>query len=296
MAVTSSQSHGQGIFRSVIVDDFGAIKILKSLALYVYRLIWFTAFRSDPEVKNLRYVFLTPSATRTQIFYDRRLQKTFKIKVRDIHDLTTAMQVFKFKSYDITTLERFNDIIDIYHSILKDGSRPLILDCGGNIGLASRFFSSEYDHSKVVCIEPDHRNISQAKINNPTGDIDFIESAIASRIGKGTIVNPNAGGNGFQIEKDTDGQIDFVTINSLVTHYESQQCCPFIIKIDIEGFESDLFSDNIEWIEKFPFIMIELHDWMLPGSANSRNFLRAISAHNRDFILAGETIFSIANH
>ena len=37
-----------------------------------------------------------------------------------------------------------------------------------------------------------------------------------------------------------------------------------LIKIDIEGGESELFEKNIEWIEKFPLIIIELHDWMLP--------------------------------
>ncbi len=39
------------------------------------------------------------------------------------------------------------------------------------------------------------------------------------------------------------------------------------IKIDIAGFEEDLFSKCTEWIDAFPVLMVELHDGMLPGEA-----------------------------
>ena len=35
-----------------------------------------------------------------------------------------------------------------------------------------------------------------------------------------------------------------------------------LIKIDIEGFEENLFSKNFEWIDE-KIIIIELHDWIL---------------------------------
>jgi len=63
---------------------------------------------------------------------------------------------------------------------------------------------------------------------------------------------------------------------------------------DIEGFESDLFSTNTDWIKKVTVLVVELHDWMIPNSANSHNFL-AISAESRDFVVYGENIFSIRN-
>jgi hypothetical protein len=42
-------------------------------------------------------------------------------------------------------------------------------------------------------------------------------------------------------------------------------------------------------------IIIELHDWMLPGTANSQNCLKALSGTNRDFVFYGENVFSIRN-
>ena len=40
---------------------------------------------------------------------------------------------------------------------------------------------------------------------------------------------------------------------------------PFIVKIDIEGFEKDLLSSNTGWVERCHVVFIEPHDWMLPG-------------------------------
>jgi hypothetical protein len=73
------------------------------------------------------------------------------------------------------------------------------------------------------------------------------------------------------------------------------KCTPFMAKIDIEGFEDVLFYSNTDWIERFPVIIIELHDWMLPGKANSTNFLRAIAEYDRDLLFRGENVVSIAN-
>ena len=69
--------------------------------------------------------------------------------------------------------------------------------------------------------------------------------------------------------------------------FESTRYEPLICKIDIEGGESDLFSANDAWIDQFPLIIIELHDWLLPGTSNSKNFLSAISKRNFDIVYRG---------
>ena len=69
----------------------------------------------------------------------------------------------------------------------------------------------------------------------------------------------------------------------------------FIVKVDIEGFEENLFLSNTSWIDNCMLIIIELHDWMIPKKANSLNFLKTISKYKRDFIYRNENIFSIKN-
>jgi hypothetical protein len=71
---------------------------------------------------------------------------------------------------------------------------------------------------------------------------------------------------------------------------------PFMVKVDIEGAEGDLFSENTGWVQETPLIMIELHT---TGCRRRRGtalpFLRAIAGLDRDFIQGGEGIASIAN-
>jgi hypothetical protein len=68
-----------------------------------------------------------------------------------------------------------------------------------------------------------------------------------------------------------------------------------ILKIDIEGGEQDLFSGDVSWLPLMPIVIVELHDWMLPGQAVARNFLRAISVLDFDFVHVGENVFCFNN-
>ena len=68
-----------------------------------------------------------------------------------------------------------------------------------------------------------------------------------------------------------------------------------VCKIDIEGGEADFFSNNDAWVDRFPLIVIELHDWLLPGTGSSRNFLRAIAGRNFDVVFRGENLFCFNN-
>ncbi|WP_342353833.1 hypothetical protein [Methylobacterium dankookense] len=49
-----------------------------------------------------------------------------------------------------------------------------------------------------------------------------------------------------------------------------------LVKIDIEGFESELFASNTEWVDKAFAIIIEIHDDRLPGQHSSRAMQRAL--------------------
>ena len=68
---------------------------------------------------------------------------------------------------------------------------------------------------------------------------------------------------------------------------------PFIVKIDIEGFERDLFSANLDWLARTYVVCIELHDWMLPGELSSHNVQKAIAQHPFELFMCGENIFYV---
>ena len=126
-------------------------------------------------------------------------------------------------------------------------------------------------------------------------DVDIRASAIGCVDKRGTLVDPGLGEWGYQVVSSDGGETDILSMNRLVQEKVAAGFTPYIAKIDIEGGEGDLFSDHAEWIDLFPVLIIELHDWMLPKSASSRNFLRCIADRNRDFVYIGENIFSIRN-
>jgi FkbM family methyltransferase len=68
---------------------------------------------------------------------------------------------------------------------------------------------------------------------------------------------------------------------------------PFIVKVDIEGFEEDLFDGAVDWIDKTSVIAIEPHDWMRPGQFTSRNFLRALSNREFEVFILGENLIFV---
>jgi hypothetical protein len=85
-----------------------------------------------------------------------------------------------------------------------------------------------------------------------------------------------------------------VTVNDI---YKShiQGFFPFIVKVDIEGGEIDLFAAHTEWVARTPLIIVELHDWLLPKGRTAAPFLRCIAQLDRDFVCIGKNIYSIAN-
>jgi len=219
-----------------------------------------------------------------------------KLKIRDGFDYRVIKQIFSDNDYGIEKLARCSEIQAWYQKIINDGKEPLIIDCGGNSGMATRFFSETYHMAKIVYIEPVMDNYQMAIINNQQNPkLEFINSAIGSRVAKADINDPGQGNWGFRVEENETGSVEIISVDSILEKVELSNAVPFIIKIDIEGFEENLFSENVDWIDRFPLMIIELHDWMLPRKANSKNFLIQISKRNRDFVFFAENVFSISN-
>jgi hypothetical protein len=67
----------------------------------------------------------------------------------------------------------------------------------------------------------------------------------------------------------------------------------FIVKIDIEGFESDLFASNTDWLEHTFAVFIEPHDWLLPYEGTSQSFQKALVRWPFDLFLIGENLLYV---
>ena len=165
--------------------------------------------------------------------------------------------------------------------------------------LVGRVLRSPYAHAKIISIEPDYSNflISEKNINKLS--TNNINSAIASKNYNYKIIkysDPRA--HQVKIKKNNRNHKNLkktLKINEILK--KEKQNSPFIIKIDIEGFEKELFESNFQWMDKFKIIIIEIHDWMTPSQSLSENYIIALSKtlkkNKRDLIILGENLVSI---
>jgi FkbM family methyltransferase len=207
-------------------------------------------------------------------------------------DKAVIEQIFVHQHYNLLAFPQSVNLRSYADSIAAGGASLLVVDAGANIG-ASAIYLADIDRRIHVCaIEPERQNFLLLEKNCAGLPITAIEGAISSKPGKTWLGDPGIGEWGFRTGGTTGQyQVDAVMMSHVLARFDARQYKPLICKIDIEGGEGDLFSDNVGWIDRFPLVVIELHDVMFPGANNSKNFLRAISKRNFDFIYRGENVF-----
>jgi FkbM family methyltransferase len=206
-------------------------------------------------------------------------------------DIATLRQVFIGGEYDLSHPEHLKDRVQArYRAILDMGSIPVIADIGANIGSASLWFKQMFPEAAVVAVEPDPDNAAVLK-RNLAGcpRVSVVEAAIGASAGFVALENRSSG---WAVQtKRAESGIAIVTVPDVLGQVPGG--VPFIIKIDIEGFESDLFKSNLDWIADAYVVMIEPHDWMLPGQMTSRAFQQAMAAHPFEMFIRGENILYV---
>ena len=248
--------------------------------------------------KKKRFIRLNPFAKGKISFFDKKNKQFLSLSSRGENDSSTLDEVFSKYGYRLDGMARTDDIYNEYNKIIAIGKKPLIIDCGANIGAATYFFSYEFPKAIVVGVELEHSNFKLAIKNNADNpNVKSIHAAIGPEKGSVDIANPDEiNKDAFRTKLNSEngiGSIQMISISNIKELYPDT--IPFITKVDIEGFENQLFSKNTQWMNEFYLIALEVHDWMLPRQAISKNFLNEHSKESRDFYLRGDTIFSIKN-
>src|ERR1700730_7986688 len=103
---------------------------------------------------------------------------------RQNSDYDTLRQVFEDREYSIGNDPGRRDIRSRYADILSNGQRPIIIDAGANIGLATLWFKAQYPKATVIAIEPDTENFAVLKENVIADDTTLlVDAAVGSRPG-----------------------------------------------------------------------------------------------------------------
>jgi FkbM family methyltransferase len=195
-------------------------------------------------------------------------------------------------------VERRMFIEETYRRLLEAGRTPLILDLGANIGASALALRLYYPGAEIVAVEPEPGNFDLLFRNAfKPARVNCVRAAAASFDGEVSLFDPGRSTDAYRTGEAGGAAMGTIPAVSVPTLLSQTQATPFLAKIDIEGAEAELFSANTDWVDLFPAIAIELHDWMLPGQASSAPFLRCVAERARDFINPSQTdiVFSLRN-
>jgi len=182
----------------------------------------------------------------------------------------------------------------VYHKMLRDGRRPLIIDAGANIGMSALYFAEAYPDALVFAIEPDYDNFQLLVENTRAYDGQIIpfHGGIWPRNAGLIIDNPDAGSQHFRTRDApplATEHIASITVNEVLARTGADEV--LLAKIDIEGAQEMLFKENTEWVAQTHLIILELDDWKFPWGGTSRPFFSCVSKYSFDYLLRGENIF-----
>ncbi len=225
-----------------------------------------------------------------QIYLQIKFNKTRRIALKGIahpfglrpgtKDAAIFYQIFLNREYDISL----------------DFEPRLIIDAGANIGLSAIYFANKYPEAKIISIEPELSNFEMLKKNTRAyPNVISLHKALSGLAGETLSVRDRGfGSSGFMTEAGGDAtgegfqnKVQTTSVEELMNEYGFEH--PDIVKIDIKGYEKELFeSDVTAWLPKTRCLLIELHDRMKPGC--SKSFFKAVSTYDFTFSMLGENL------
>jgi FkbM family methyltransferase len=207
-------------------------------------------------------------------------------------DYDSLRQIFVRYDYEIGNDTAKHALERRYRAILGEGRIPLIIDAGANIGLAALWYSRFYPDAAIVCVEPDRANFKMLEINTAlVKNVRSLHAAIGSSPGKVDIHNDSGLSWASATARSSNGSVPIVTVADII--HSMSNSTILIAKIDIEGFEEDLFSENLGWLDEVCAVFIEPHDYVKPRDRTSRSFQKAFGERSFGLFLRGDMIIYI---
>jgi FkbM family methyltransferase len=210
-----------------------------------------------------------------------------------VSDWIVMERIFLDREYDPLSVDHDAAMDDLSRSIIAQGKRPLIIDCGANIGMSSVWFAERFPDATIIAVEPQPENFKILALNARNfPNIIPVKAAISDKMSRVSLSNETGTPWAWKTQESETGEVATLTIPHLANLVENAEL--MAVKVDIEGFEVNLFRDSTDWVDGLPLMMFEMHDWMTPWSGSGHAFLSVLVKHRRDYLVRGENIFSYA--
>jgi len=216
----------------------------------------------------------------------KNLIKTFELfktleELGYIVNKVGKMNIIHFKNQKILIANNSSDAQVFEQIFLDEEYSPILklfldmkieptfmMDAGANIGLTSLYFKAHFPHMQIITLEPAESTFNRLTqnilINNYTNVINIKKGLW----GKSTKLKADRSFRDGQdwsfrlVEARPTEQTLFEStcVQDIISDYSLLKID--FLKMDIEGGEDDVFSNNsnINWLDKVAVIAIEIHD------------------------------------
>lgn len=195
--------------------------------------------------------------------------------IQSLSDHIMFEQIFRTRGYDIEL----------------PFAPTTIFDIGSNVGLAAVYFANRFPQARIIGVEPERANVQQALLNTkPYPQIEILHGAIWPREETLHLLDKGLGEASFMVTTDKlagSYELAAYTIAGLMQRAGVELAD--LVKIDIEGAELELFSENVDtWLPRTKVLLVETHDRYRPGT--SRAVFEAINRYDFDLEVKGENL------
>jgi len=268
---------------------------------------WITSFiRQDRKNNPLMYEFIRSITLISKTTLRKKplliilwiklyLMRHFGITPNVVSVMGFVLHVPDFESFYSSFRQIFIDLNYYFETSTK---RPVIIDAGANIGVSLFFFRYLYPKAKVMCFEPDKINFQYLKKNlekNKLANIYLYNVALSDYEGsiKFWTRSDMAGGdigasNVAELRHYYHAKSDLTEVSVPCT-----QLSRFIeeeidlLKLDIEGSESDVLLDVSEQFSQIKNMVMEYH--FLPEKNPLSTILNVLEQHKHVYKIIGDT-------
>lgn len=152
--------------------------------------------------------------------------------------------------------------LDCCYSLPKQfcGGVANIVDLGAHVGLVSLFYLQYFPRAQIVCVEgnPVNRRLLRRNLLAFQDQVHIVEGAVSSTPGVVLFDSADRSWEGHMSQDARHGQ---PTVSYGMHEILAMCGLPTVnlLKIDIEGAESEVLSTRNEWLRSVDLIIIELH-------------------------------------
>ena len=232
--------------------------MIEKLAASIQKFIFCYAITADPSsfirllINTKRYRYAKKTIMHSSIPVPYHLQMNGKKRTVFLRtytgDIEIFYEVFWRKAYCFPRQYEFKPAV--------------VVDLGANTGMTSLFFSLCYFPVMVYAVEPDEYNVTMLLRNLSTeiseGRARALHAAIYKEDASVYMQVKDKAYNTAISREVTDMPIRAISMDTLCTMFELDKID--LLKIDIEGSEEALFSENTGWLDKVNMIVMEIHN------------------------------------